>query len=144
MQIGLLRERLAECDALSLSVTILGCAQSQEIQRWIDREQLQSLRMNVYTDPTLRVHQAMGLHHGFWRTWGPQAVFGFLRAVGKGYRPHAFQGEVSQQAGAMVVDQKGVLWGLYQSEYLGDLPPLNSLIETAMTVRISRENTLRL
>ncbi len=142
-QIGELRERLADCDALSVSVTIIGCAEYQQINQWIEREQIQSLSMQVLTDPTLAVHRALGLHHGVWRTWGAKAAVNFLRAFAKGYRQRGFHGEVSQQAGALMVDQTGTLWALHKSEHLGDLPSLPDLIEAAMSARLARE-TLRL
>jgi peroxiredoxin len=139
-QVGLLRERLAECEALGLNVVIIGCANPNEIAAWMDREQLAQCNVTVWTDPTLAVHRALGLHHGVWRTWGPRAAVRFLKSVAKGYRPGRFIGEVSQQAGALVVDQRGTLWTIFRSEFLGDLPSLSMLIEAAMTARLSRES----
>lgn len=136
-QIDRLRARLAELDALSVRVVIVGCASSEDLAAWIDRESIGSLAVVARTDPTLALHRALGLHHSVWRTWGPSAALGFVRAVAGGTLPGRFQGAVSQQGGALFVSRGAVVRALVRSDHLGDYPSIGAMIDLALAARVA-------
>lgn len=142
-QIERLRARLAELEALSVRVVIVGCASSDELAAWIERESLASLPLTFRTDPTLAVHEALGLYHSAWRTWGPRAALGFLRAVAGGTLPGPFRGAVSQQGGALFVGRDGLVRALARSGHLGDYPSIGAMIDLALAARVA-DSPLRL
>ncbi|MCC7542510.1 MAG: hypothetical protein IT379_40210 [Deltaproteobacteria bacterium] len=136
-QVALLRARLDELVRLDVAPWILACAPVVDLAPWITRQGLDDSGIRVCTDPTLAVHRALGLHRGFWRAWGLRAAIGFASAFSHGFLPGRFRGDVSQQAGALLVTRDGMVRALVRSEHLGDHVPLVALIEATLRARVS-------
>lgn len=90
----------------------------------------QHLHVPLYTDPELHAYRALSFKHGLGRTLGTVRTFGHaFRALSKGYRQGATQGEPFQQGGVVVVTPQGDVPYLFASEEAGDHPDADAILE---------------
>jgi hypothetical protein len=135
-QVHSLLPRLDELAALGVRVVLVGSGAPEHIGAFLERHDLADKKVEVYTDPSLASFAAAGLARSFWATWGPRAIVAFVRALSRGYRQGASDGDMNQQGGALLVDaDRTVVW-LYRSTNLGENADPSDVVEAALRLRI--------
>ncbi len=82
----------------------------------------------IYTDPSRKVFDAVGLTRGVLSTVGPRSIWSGVKSIRSGRRQGSVQGDPWQQGGALVVSTDGeVLWS-HRSMAGGDNVAADALI----------------
>lgn len=82
----------------------------------------------LYTDPSLKVYQALELARG-WRTiLDPRAAKNAARALAGGFRQGRTQGDATQQGGVLVVGVDGAIRYRHADRVAGDGPPVAAVL----------------
>jgi len=85
----------------------------------------------VYTDPERNAHRALKLKRSVRSTIGLRTMAKAMKAYRAGNRQKSTQGDGFQQGGVFVVAAGGALVYEQRSEYAGDQPPVEEIIEAA-------------
>ena len=80
-----------------------------------EREKLARIRERLHLDSAIRlvtnpsqiIHKQLELHHGFFRAFGPQALYNTLRGLFDGHVQTNFLGYHPQQSGLVLLDPEG-------------------------------------
>jgi peroxiredoxin len=123
--------RLGELEALGVAVLLIGSGPAEHIAAFVERNDLRDKHARVVTDPSLRAYRAAGLRRSFWATYGPRAVFDFVRALSHGLRPLPTDGDLFQQGGAFLFTGGRVAW-TQVNESLGDHADPSDAVEAAL------------
>ena len=127
-----LAPRLPELHRLGLRTVFVGNGEPRYIDGFLERAGLATARVDVVTDPTLRVFAAAGLVRSAWATLGPRALADVLRARSHGIAGRGMEGDHFQQGGALVVDVDGAVAFFHASASLGDHPRATDLVDVAL------------
>ena len=94
--------------------------------------------MTILTDPTLKVYRLAGLNRSAWATFGPQALIGAVRALGRGHVQSGRHGDDTQQGGMLLMDDDGLVRFCYRNKHLGDRADANDVVQVAMSLAAGR------
>ena len=83
----------------------------------------------VYTDPERNAHRALHLKRGVRASFNLKTLSRAVQAYRQGNRQGRTQGDPWQQGGVFVVATGGALVYEQRSEYAGDHPPVEEIIE---------------
>ena len=133
--VSLLAPRLPELVQLGFRVAIIGCGAPLFIQGFRERNRLLHLPIEVFSDEKLESYQQLRLAYGFRYGLGPRGVYEMAKAFIQGHRSSDLQGDPRQQAGALLIDQEGMVHFYHRNESLGDHVSPSALIEAALTLR---------
>lgn len=137
LQVATLLDRATELQVLGVDVVLVGSAAPSEIERFV-REEIGDRAVTVLCDPSLDAYRAAGLHRSFLRTFGPRAALGYLRATARGFSRGGTRGDLLQQAGALLVDARGVVLWSHRSRALGDLAELSDMVDVLLPLAAAR------
>lgn len=84
------------------------------------------VRSPLYTDPSLSVYAAVGLHRGVGSLWGTMKAA--PRALKGGFVQGRTQGDAMQQGGVLVVDREGRELYRHVSAFAGDHPSMDAIL----------------
>jgi hypothetical protein len=115
-----------------MKTIFVGNGEPRYIDAFLERTGLARFRVEVLTDPTLRVFAAAGLVRSVWATIGPRAIADVVRARSRGIAAHGSEGDHFQQGGALVVDASGKVIYFHASASLGDHPRASDLVDVAL------------
>lgn len=132
--IGLLSPRFAELSDLGMRIVVIGCGPALFIDGFRERHRLLHGPAEVYTDPTLAIQRAAGLAYGLWGGFRPRAVYEQARAFVNGHVFRSPEGDIRQQAGAVIVDMSGVVRLSHRSESLGDHVRGQQIVDVALAI----------
>lgn len=104
------------------------------IEGFIQRHGLGDKKVDIVTDPSLKVYQASQMKHSFWGTWGISGGIHFLKAWGKGHKQDSIEGSTSQQGGVLLVNSEGEIAYYFQSQFLGDHPQMADMTQAAFLI----------
>jgi peroxiredoxin len=135
--IGLMAPRFNELQELGVRILIIGCGAPNFIEGFMERHQLLFGPAEVFSDESLSSHQAADLLYSLWGGFRPRALYEMTRAFVAGNVSTGNQGDIKQQAGAILVDSKGMVRLYHQNESLGDHVDPSKVVESAMTALIS-------
>ena len=127
-----LAPRFAELDELGVNILLVGCGPAAFIDAFRERQGLLHHPVRLFTDTTLDIQKQAGLLYGLWGGFRPKALFEMVRAFTSGHTSHGIEGDIRQQAGALVVDQACTVLAYHKSESLGDHVQGADLVQTAM------------
>lgn len=130
--VGEVAPRLHELRALGLCVVIVGNGEARFIDEFDRRHGLAEKGAVIVTDPSLHAFDAAGLKRTFWSVWGPRALYGMIRAKGRGYSASASRGDRYQQGGALLVGRDRRVRVVHRNDSLADRPDPNDLVDEAM------------
>ena len=86
----------------------------------------------VYTDPSLSSHGAAGLMYALSGGFKPKALLEMGRAFVNGHVSNGNQGDIKQQAGAVFVDQNGLVQLYHRNDSLGDHVSGQAIVDAAL------------
>lgn len=130
--ISLMAPRFAELSELGVRTLIIGCGAPVFIEGFKERHRLLFSPAEVYSDESLASHQAAGLMYSAWGGFRPRALYEMARAFVAGNVSGEIQGDIKQQAGAIFVDQAGLVRLYHRNESLGDHVDPSRVVEAAM------------
>lgn len=130
--VAALAPRLHELTRLGVSVVYVGNGAEHYVAGFVQRNVIDLEQVEVVTDPSLRVHQALGLHRSWASTYGPSALISLARALLKGFRQSSVDGDNYQQGGVLVVDGQGRVAFMHRDRFTGDHAPLVEVVEAAL------------
>lgn len=137
-QVHDLAPRLAEISALGVRVVLIGNGPPSNVAPFLERHGLADKPVELYTDPSLAVYRAAGLARSAWATHGPRALVDFVRALTRGHRPGAIDGDLRQQGGAILFDEQASIVWSHENESLGDHPDPSDIVDAVLTVILAR------
>jgi peroxiredoxin len=117
--------RKAEFERRAARVVLVGPGAPDKAARFAERH---GCGFAVFTDPTLGVQQQAGLRRGFGTTLRLRALLNLLRALRRGFRQTAVEGDAWQQGGALVFDSEGRLRHVQADRVAGDPLDLDRLL----------------
>jgi hypothetical protein len=83
----------------------------------------------IYTDPELHTFKALSFKRGLGGIFSGSMWKRGVVAFSKGYRQGAVQGDATQLGGVLGLTAGGEIFYKYQSEFAGDHPSLDDLLE---------------
>ena len=83
----------------------------------------------VYTDPSRRTYEALRLRRDIGSSLNLRSARRAFQAYRKGFRQSRTEGDAWQQGGVFVISGQGNIVFRYASEYAGDHPPVEPLVE---------------
>jgi len=84
----------------------------------------------LLVDTERSLYQAYGmLHASFWEVWGPRVWVAYARALLRGQRLRASQGDVTQRGGNVLVDPAGRVRLHHVGRDSADRPEVSALLE---------------
>ncbi|GHB96064.1 peroxiredoxin-like family protein [Cerasicoccus arenae] len=128
------KPRLAEFDRIGVRVVFIGIGQPNQIGDFIAKTGLTGEPAEVYTEPTLTLHTALGLTNSVLSTIGPTAIFNAVRALSHGNLQTSVQGNVLQQGGLIIVGRNLVVELLHRERTLGDFLAITTVLEKVTAV----------
>jgi peroxiredoxin len=133
-----LAPRLAELRMAGLRVCLIGNAEPTKIADFVERHAVSARHADVWTDPTLAVHRALGLGRSWMGSHGPEALWSCVRAWGRGLHRGPSSGDTQQQGGALLVDAQGRIALLHRDRYLGDHLDPRCIVDSALGMLTAR------
>jgi len=130
-----LRPRLDELAVLGVDVVIVGSGTPDQLDGFIEREDLAREHVHCFTDPTLAVYRAAALARSRWGTFGPIALGQATRAFLHGHRNGKPQGDLYQQGGTLYITRAGIVRLYHRAASLGDHAKLVDVVEIALAER---------
>jgi peroxiredoxin len=127
-------EHLAPLEDTGLGVVLVGCGTAEHARDYADRYALRTRAVELVTDPTLALHQRIGLVRSVWGTVGPHATFNLLRAMARGNENAWGRGDFHQHGGTLLTDADRVVWVFHASSFLGDRYPVAAAVDRALSL----------
>ena len=127
-----MRERLDDIRKAGAELVLVGNGSIQFAARF-HREK--APEVDVFTDPSLRMYQALGMRRGLRTTISPSAAFATLGAMTRGYRQTSIQGDALQQGGTYAVAKGGEIVYAHANHDPGDRPDLDAALAALRTAR---------
>ena len=131
-QVAQLRERRQEIEASNATIVLIGCGEPKEAIEFSERLDLD---LELYTDPGLKSFDAAGLKRGVLTALKRGSWKAGRAAWRSGFRQTKTAGNVWQQGGMFVVDSGGRLHFEHVSEWAGDHPDLEVVLQTLDAIR---------
>lgn len=131
--VAALSPRLQELDRMGVRVVFVGNGAPNFIEGFIERNGLDPA-FEVVTDPSLAVFRLADMERSRQSTYGPRAIFNAGRAMLRGFRQTAIEGDVLQQGGVIVVGRGGKVAYVHRDRTLGDHAPTADIIDAASVV----------
>ena len=82
----------------------------------------------MLVDSDLRVYQAYGLKHSFWRSWSPRTIWYYARAILRREKWPESHEDTHQLGGDFIVDSQGILRMSHPSAEPTDRPSLTAIL----------------
>ena len=134
--IGLLSPRFEELTSIGARVIIIGCGPPMFIEGFRERHRLLFNPAVIYTDDTLGVQRAAGLMYSSWGGFRPRALIEMARAFVNGHVSGPHEGDIKQQAGAIMLDTEGIVHLYHRNESLGDHVNGAHVVDIALKLHI--------
>ena len=125
-----LAPHLSDLDAMGINVVFVGNGAPNFIEGFVERNGL-SPAVEVVTDPSLEVFRIAGMERSRRSTYGPRAVVNAGRAVLRGFRQTAIEGDALQQGGVIVIAKGGEVAYVHRDRALGDHAPTDEVVAAA-------------
>jgi peroxiredoxin len=138
-----LAPRLDELARAGIRTVLVGNGSSEQLAAFVTRHALSGARVEAVTDPTRAVYELLGLRRSAWATLGPGALVGIARAMAAGHSHRGVEGDATQQGGALIVDEHGVVRLHHENRDLGDHVSASDLVEAALRMEIEASAALR-
>jgi peroxiredoxin len=139
-QVTELAPRLDELARAGVRVVLVGNGTKEQLVAFMARQALVGAAVDVVTDPSLRAYEALGLVRSAWATVGPRALYQLARAMGAGFPHRLVEGDPTQQGGAILVDERGVVRFIHRNRSLGDHASASDLVEAALRLAIEQRS----
>lgn len=111
--------RFLELGELGFRSVLVGHGSVSDMEAFILERRLDTMRAEVFTDPTREVYHRAGLARSVWGTFGPRGVWDYLSAVTRGHENLWGVGDWFQMGGTVLVNGEGVVEIFHRSESLG-------------------------
>lgn len=135
VQVDELAPRLEELVRSGLRVVLVGNGSLSQRADFIARHSLEGA-VDVFTDPTLGLHRALGLIRSAWATFGPRSIAQFASAMAGGRTHEGIQGDATQQGGVLLVDARGKARLYRRGRSIADHPAASDLVEAALILAV--------
>ncbi len=130
-----LEPRLSELIALGARIVFIGLGSAQGIASFRAKHRFTREDICIVTDPTLSLHNALGLERGLMKVQGPKALFNRAKLGLQGYKNQSEDGDLLQQGGAVLLDAgREEIWR-HKNTYFGDVLDPNELVEAVLQER---------
>jgi hypothetical protein len=139
LQLTLLLPRQPELSDLGVRIVLIGNGPPEHVGAFAERWSLAEREIALVTDPSLGVFRAAGLERSAWATFGPQALWSELVAMGAGQRPRRRAGDRFQQGGTLLLDARGAAVLFHANRFVGDCVDVADVVEAAMRLRLRDE-----
>ena len=130
--ISLMAPRFAELKELGVRVLIIGCGAPNFIDGFKERHRLLFSPAEIFSDESLASQTAAGLMYSAWGGFGPKGLYEMARAFVSGNVSSDIQGDIKQQAGAILVDGAGVVRLYHRNGSLGDHVDPAQVVDAAL------------
>ena len=134
MQIDALRPHLGTLTDMGLRVLLIGNGAARFIDAFVERMRLHDAPITLCTDESLACHRAVGLERSWLRTVGPTALVRELAARARGYRSFDKEGDVAQQAGALLIDAERRVVFFEAARYAAEPVAADVIVSHAMAL----------
>ncbi len=84
----------------------------------------------IWLDPERAAYRAFGLERSLVRSWGPAAVWAYVKLMARGRSWRGIQGDSSQLGGDFVVDTSGMIRFAHPSRDPADRPSIATLLDS--------------
>ena len=135
--IGLISPRFTDLSELGVRIIIIGCGAQLFIEGFKERHHLLFSPAEIYSDDSLKSHQAAGLMYSIWGGFRPRALYEMARAYVGGYTSNGIEGDIKQQAGAIFIDDQGVVQLYHRNTSLGDHVSAQKVVHVALNSLIN-------
>ena len=124
--------RFQELINLEVRIILIGLGSVEGIATFRDKHRLHRDDVLIVTDPTLAIHTQAGLGRGSVAVQRPGAMINRIKLSLQGYTNQVGDGDLLQQGGAILLDQKqSEIWS-HRNPYFGDVLDPNQLINSAL------------
>lgn len=127
-----MRGRLGDIRVVGAELVLVGNGSIQFAARF---HRDKAPEVDVFTDPSLRTYQALGMRRGLATTISPSAAVATLGAMRRGYRQTSIQGDALQQGGTYAVAKGGQIVYAYANHNPGDRPDLDAALAALRAAR---------
>lgn len=127
-----LAPRYAEIQALQAEVVTLSFGTEYWARMWL--QETGSL-FPFFLDPERQVYQAFGLQTSLFRSWMPQNLWYYTKAVLQGRETFGKRGDPHQLGGDFIVDSQGVVRLAHPSREPTDRPSAERLLQVLAATR---------
>ena len=135
-QVTELAPRLGEIARAGVRTVLVGNGTPVQMAAFRERHALVDAQVELVTDPALDAYRAAGLQKSIWATIGPRAIAEHLRAWAAGQPHRPVEGDPTQQGGAMLVDDRGVVRLARRNRSIGDHVAASDLVEAALGLAV--------
>lgn len=118
-------------ESLGFQRVLIGNGDPRHIPGFLQRYGLEGRDLTVVTDPSGQIYRVASLRRSFWGSWGARGIWDFLKAHLAGHLQTGFHGDTLQQGGSLLLDEEGRVLFHYQSQSIGDLTPIDALLQAA-------------
>jgi peroxiredoxin len=133
-----LAPRLDELARAGVRTVLVGNGSRDQLATFVDRHALGTALVQAVTDPNLEAYRALDLVRSAWATIGPRSLVEVARAMAAGFEHRAPEGDLKQQGGVLLVDQRGVVRLLKRNRSIGDFASASDLVDAALRLAIER------
>jgi len=124
-----------EFKKLGIQLIFVGNGKFEELEEFIERMNLTEDYITIVTDPTLKIFEKFGLEYSVKSLLNVGTITSAMRAFRKGHRNRGTKGgdrgSHFQQGGVALLDSTHNVQYSYRSEFLGDNPNTDKLLEIA-------------
>jgi peroxiredoxin len=128
--------RARELEALGIGLAVIGCGSTSALTRFAERLGLDAprLRDHIFASSDRAAYAAFGLGASTWGTFGPRAALAAasLYAAGHYATRHDDDGDLTQQGGAVLVDDSGAVLFRHAEASLADASDPSDAIDAAL------------
>jgi len=137
------KPRLREFDRIGARVIFIGNGEPKHLAGFINKVGLADEPASAYTEPSQKLHRAIGLVNSVGSTVGPGAVFNALRAFSRGHLQTSVEGDAMQQGGLLITQPGGVVAYIHRERQLGDYLDVSEVLERVISlIEIENEGLL--
>lgn len=129
MQMRALAPRLEEFHTLGIPTVVVGNGEAKYIQGFIERFQLQNKPIQIVTDPSLTIFKIAKFKRSFWATYGPLALWDYVKGFVAGVLQKTFEGDLTQQGGTILLNKSQEVVYYHQNQHVTDLSNLSDVVD---------------
>jgi len=123
----------------NVQLVCIGNGQPSSLTRVRDRLDIDP-RIPLFSHPSLVLHEQLKLHNGFFKSWGPKAIWNTLQALGDGHLQTSLAFPMNQQSGLVLLDSDQTIKWIHRSHFLGDIPNFGRILEQILLNKNFVEN----
>lgn len=135
--------RLKELVKLRVRIILIGLGSREGIATFRSKHRFTRRDLLIVTDPTLTLHNSIGLKHGIREVSGGTALYNRVKLKLQGFTNELGDGDPLQQGGAILLDTNANELWRHINGHFGDILDPNSLMDKALVASALQNSNQR-